>query len=101
MMPSLSINPDITTVDVLETLLVSGKPLHEGSRAVDGTPMLSAFAGVGKQPANLITAGVYASETVGGQMSLNLLKLLETGQDEATCSTGREDHQSLLRILRP
>lgn len=71
-------NPNITTMDVVEALYASGKPIQVWGQAVDGTPILSASAGAGKQPAILITAGVHASETSGVQAALQLLNLLET-----------------------
>jgi hypothetical protein len=73
-----SVNPYLTTADVLEILRDSGKPLCEWGGAIDGAPMLSARAGGQKQPSIFITAGAHSDETAGVHAALNLLKLLDT-----------------------
>jgi hypothetical protein len=71
-------NPNLSTGDVLTTLRDSGHPLREWGRAIDGTPMLAARAGGGKQPAIFITAGSHAPETAGVHAAINLLHGLHT-----------------------
>jgi hypothetical protein len=76
-MQTNSVNPYLTTADVLETLRASGKPTQEWGRALDSTPMLSARTGGHKQPAIFITAGAHSDETAGVHAALNLLNLLD------------------------
>lgn len=71
-------DPNLTTADVLDALHRSGKPLREWGKAIDGTPMLAARAGGGRQPAIFITAGVHSTETAGVHAALNLLHTLDT-----------------------
>jgi hypothetical protein len=77
-MQTNSVNPYLTTTDVLETLRDSCKPTSQWGRALDGTPILSARTGGHKQPTIFITAGAHADETAGVHAALNLLDLLGT-----------------------
>jgi len=73
-----SLNPNLTTANILEALRTSGKPLHEWGQAIDGTPLLAVRTGGDKQPAIFITAGAHATETAGVHAALNLLEMLDT-----------------------
>jgi len=73
-----TLDPDLTTADVLTDLRAAGYPLKEWGRAVDGAPMLAARAGGDKQPAIFITAGAHSTETAGVHAALNLLRTLDT-----------------------
>ena len=77
-MQTNSVNPYLTTADVLETLRASGKPIHEWGCAIDSTPMISARIGGHKQPGIFITAGAHSDETAGVHAALNLLNQLDT-----------------------
>ena len=77
-MKGLKFDPNLTTMGVLETLRLSGKPLQEWGRAIDGTALISARTGCVKQPCIFITAGAHCTETAGVHGALNLLELLET-----------------------
>ena len=73
-----TLDPGLTTSDVLNEFRSAGYPLTEWGKAVDGTPMLAARAGGTKQPAIFITAGAHSTETAGVHAAVNLLRTLET-----------------------
>ncbi len=72
---------ELTTSDVIDILVRSGKPLREWGVAQDGTPMLAAIREGKKQPAIFITAGAHSNETAGVHAALNLLDQLETDHE--------------------
>ena len=70
---TLSSDHCLSTEDVLSQLRKSGKLLTEWGRAIDGTPIISAWTGGDKQPAIVIAAGVHCTETSGVHGALNIL----------------------------
>lgn len=77
-MQIITVDPNLTTADVLESLYTCGKSCRAWGEAIDGTPIISVRAGGQKKPAIFITAGAHSDETAGVCAALNLIELLNT-----------------------
>ncbi|MBI9043529.1 MAG: hypothetical protein JEZ06_03535 [Anaerolineaceae bacterium] len=76
-----TIKEDLSTQDVLNVLIDSGRPVREWGKAQDNTPMLSIQTGGFKQPPIFITAGAHSTESAGVHAALNLIDCLKTDHE--------------------